>query len=295
VLLSMTGFGEARGTVGKTHVLAELRSVNNRHFKLTLRSPDAWSRYEPDLERVLREQITRGTVTLLLKAQRGAAEETSIRLNAGVVVAYWKQLADAARQAGVPCPTDLTAVLSLPGVVEDTAFNDETVEHAGPQLEALVREAAGKFQEFRVREGAAMAADMRHQCEVIAKQVDEIALLAPQVVTEYRAKLQLRIQEALKNADVNISPGDLLREVALFTDRSDISEEIVRLRSHVDQVRQLLGAAQSQGRKLEFMCQEMFREANTIGSKSNHMGVAHAAVEIKTAIERMREVVQNVE
>ena len=294
MLLSMTGYGEARGTVAGVHVQAELRSVNNRHFKLTLRCPDAWMRFEPDLERVLREHISRGTVTLLLRGQRGA-EEASVRLNTGVLTAYWKAVADAARQAGVPCPTDLASALTLPGVVEDSAFSEATVEHVGPSLEQLVRDALAKFHDFRVREGAAMTADMRLQCSVIAGQIDQIAAIAPQVVAEYRDKLQQRIQESLRQADVTVSPSDLLREVALFTDRSDISEEIVRLRSHVDQFRQLLEAAQSQGRKLEFLCQEMFREANTIGSKSNHVGVAHAAVEIKTAIERMREVVQNVE
>jgi uncharacterized protein (TIGR00255 family) len=294
VLLSMTGYGEARGVVAGVHVQAELRSVNNRHFKLTLRCPDAWARFEPDLERTLREQISRGTVTLLLRGQRGA-EEPSVRLNTKILMTYWKELADAARLAGVPCPTDLAAVLTLPGVVEDSAFSEETVEHAGPQLEQLVREVLAKFGDFRTREGAAMAADLRLQCGTIATQIDRIAEVAPQVVAEYRAKLQQRVQDAVRQADVTVTPADLLREVALFTDRSDISEEIVRLRSHVDQFRQLIEAAQSQGRKLEFLCQEMFREANTIGSKSNHVGVAHAAVEIKTAIERMREVVQNVE
>jgi uncharacterized protein (TIGR00255 family) len=294
VLLSMTGFGEARGTVAGVHVLAELRSVNNRHFKLSFRSPDAWSRFEPELERVLREQISRGTVTLLLRAQR-AAEEAATRLNTKVLQGYWQQIAEAARGIHQPCPTDLAAVLTLPGVVEDTAWNDDAIEQSVPDLMNLVRVALQRFQEFRVQEGAALAADLRNQCGTIAGQIDQIAVLAPQVAAEYRVKLQQRIQDALRDANVTVTPADLLREVALFTDRSDISEEIVRLRSHVDQFRQLVEAQQSQGRKLEFLCQEMFREANTIGSKSNHMGVAHAAVEIKTAIERMREIVQNVE
>jgi uncharacterized protein (TIGR00255 family) len=290
----MTGFGEARGVVGGVHVHVELRSVNNRHFKLTFRAPEAWSRFEGDVERVLREQITRGTVTLLVRARRGAAE-SAVRLNADVLAAYWHQLTAAALQAELPPPSDLTALLGLPGVVEEDAWNDDAVEPCGPQLESVVREALTRLQEFRVREGAALAQELRRQCGLIAAQIDDIATLAPQVVVEYRARLQQRIQDALREADVTLTPGDLLREVALFADRSDISEEIVRLRSHVDQFRQLLEAAQSQGRKLEFLCQEMFREANTIGSKSNHSGVAHAAVEIKAAIERMREIVLNVE
>lgn len=290
----MTGFGEARGIVGGIPVHAELRSVNNRHFKLTYRAPEAWNRFENDLERLLREHITRGTVTLLVRAQRGAAAQ-AVRINQEVLAAYWQQLSSAALQAGLPLPADLTALLTLPGVIEEDVWSEEAVEPCGQELLAVVREALTRFQEFRVREGAALAAELRRQCGLITAQIEEIATLAPQVVMEYRAKLQQRIQEALRDAEVTITPADLLREVALFTDRSDIREEIVRLQSHLDQFRQLLESAMSQGRKLEFLCQEMFREANTIGSKANHTGIAHAAVEIKAAIERMREVVLNVE
>ncbi|HUQ71084.1 MAG TPA: DUF1732 domain-containing protein, partial [Planctomycetaceae bacterium] len=141
----------------------------------------------------------------------------------------------------------------------------------------------------------AMATDLLGHGAVITKEVERIAEFAPQVGQEFRKKLQQRIQDALKDANVAVEPNDLLREVAMFADRADISEEIVRLRSHLEQFQHLFKADGSQGRKLDFLCQEMFREANTIGSKANHVGVSHAAVEIKTAIERMREVVQNVE
>lgn len=294
MLLSMTGFGEARAVVEGLHLSAELRSVNNRHFKLTLRSPDLLAPLEADIERVLRETITRGTVSLFLRIDRSANASTA-RVNSDVLVAYWQQLREIAPKCNTLPMVSLAELLTLPGVIDDGRGADVDLAVIGPAVEKLVRDALAHFQQFRVKEGAAMAADLDKHCQIIVGEVDRIAVLAPQVVAEYRDRLFLRIQEVLQKAEVSLSPSDLLREVALFTDRSDISEEIVRLRSHLDQFTQMLKANTSQGRKLEFLCQELFREANTIGSKSNHVGVAHAAVEIKSTIERIREVVLNVE
>ncbi|MDP1797121.1 MAG: YicC/YloC family endoribonuclease [Planctomycetaceae bacterium] len=294
MLLSMTGFGEARAMVEGLHLSAEMRSVNNRHFKLTFRSPDLLARMEADIERILRETISRGTVSLFLRVDRNA-ETSAARLNGTVLQAYWDQLQNVSRDCGAQPPMSISELLSLPGVIDDGRWSDGDLAVIVPAVEQLVRAALDHFQKFRVQEGAAMAADLQKQITTIIGEVDRIAVLAPQVVSDYRDRLFLRVQEVLQKADVALTPGDLLREIALFTDRSDISEEIVRLRSHIEQFQQLLKSPTSQGRKLEFLCQELFREANTIGSKSNHVGVAHAAVEIKTAIERMREVVQNVE
>lgn len=294
MLLSMTGFGEARGVVAGAHVTAELRSVNNRHFKLMLRGPDAWAKFEPDLERVLRERVSRGTVTLHLRRDRtaGGGEQ---RINAELLGAYWQQVCTAATMAGARQPADIGQFLQLPGVVDDSDSSAAAPETLVADLQTLVRAAVDRFQRFREAEGAAMAADLQSQAAVIMQGVEEITELAPQVAAEYRLKLQQRIQDALAGSGVQVEPNDLLREVALFTDRADISEELVRLRSHLDQFRALMAAESSQGRKLDFLCQELFREANTIGSKANHTGVSHAAVHIKTAIERMREIVQNLE
>ena len=140
-----------------------------------------------------------------------------------------------------------------------------------------------------------MAAELRSQCHSIASHVDLISTMAPQVIHEYRDKLLQRVNELVKDLDTRLSPADVLREVALHADRCDITEEITRLRSHLTQFLKLVDDTTSQGRKLDFMCQELFREVNTIGSKSNHVGVAHAAVEAKVCVERMREIVQNVE
>jgi len=290
----MTGFGEATEVVAGVHVTAELRSVNNRHFKLTLRAPDAWLRFEPEWERILRERVSRGTVTLTLRPDRSSTTGV-MQINAALLTAYWNQLGTIAKQLGAMPPGDLVAVASLPGIVDSSDWAAADAESAAPDLDRLIRTVVEKFQSFRVAEGQAMATDLLGHGAVITKEVERVAEFAPQVGQEFRKKLQQRIQDALKDANVAVEPNDLLREVAMFADRADISEEIVRLRSHLEQFQQLFKADGSQGRKLDFLCQEMFREANTIGSKANHVGVSHAAVEIKTAIERMREVVQNVE
>lgn len=294
MLLSMTGFGEARGSVSGAHVTAELRSVNNRHFKLSLRSPDAWAKFEPELERVLRERVSRGTVTLFLRRDR-EADVSSQRLNREVLNQYWTQLTSCAADLGAPPPSDMSALLTLPGVIESGDWASGDAEKALPELLTLVRSAVDHFQEFRIQEGAAMATDLQLQGSVITREVDRITELAPQVSAEYRIKLHQRIQDALAASGATVTESDLIKEVALFTDRSDITEELVRLRSHLEQFQQLMQSSTTQGRKLDFLCQELFREANTIGSKANHIGVSHAAVEMKTAIERMREIVQNVE
>ncbi len=294
MLLSMTGFGEARGLVAGAHVTAELRSVNNRHFKLSLRCPDAWAKFEPELERVLRERVTRGTVTLFLRRDR-EADTSGQKINADVLSTYWQQLTGIAAAVGASAPQDISHLMTLPGVIDSHDNGAADTDDALTELQALVRTAVDHFQQFRLQEGAAMTADLHHQAATITHQVEKVTEFVPQVSAEYRAKLQQRIQDALANTGVTIETNDLLREVALFTDRSDITEELVRLRSHLEQFRLLMESSSSQGRKLDFLCQELFREANTIGSKANHIGVSHAAVDMKTAIERMREVVQNVE
>ena len=192
-------------------------------------------------------------------------------------------------------PPEISTLLTLPGVLDDGAFDTATAQQMWPVVSQAVRTAAKHMGDFRRREGASMADELRAQCAAIASQVDQVSALAPQVIIEYRDKLLQRVNDLVKDLDTRLGPADVLREVALHADRCDINEEITRLRSHLSQFQKLLDDNVSQGRKLDFMCQELFREVNTIGSKSNHVGIAHAAVEAKVCVERMREIVQNVE
>lgn len=289
----MTGFGEAVCHSGTRRCQVELKSVNNRHFKLILRCPDGLARYEPDLERQLRETITRGTVQLTIRLDRQAAAQAPL-INQPLLKTYWQQVRQSCDDLGI-APPDITGLLALPGIVDDGEFDEQTAKQFWGPLETAVGEALRNLQAFRRKEGEAMAADLRLQCATIASRLVGVVEHGPKIIAEYRDKLLLRVQDLLKSAEIQLQPADVLREVSLFADRCDISEEVTRLRSHLDQVDALFSVEGSQGRKLEFLCQEMFREANTIGSKSNEIGVAHTAVEIKTCIERMREVAANVE
>lgn len=289
----MTGFGEANCQSGTRLCHVELKSVNNRHFKLAYRCPDGLARYEPDLERLLRGSISRGTVQLTIRLGRLATTQAPL-INQTLLKNYWQQLWAVCEEMGAPAP-EVSSLLELPGVVDDGELDEESAKQLWTMLETAVEQALGNLQAFRRTEGEAMAADLRLHCDAIINRLAKAAEHGPQQIVEYRDRLLARVQDLLKTADIQLSGNDILREVSLFADRCDISEEITRLRSHLDQFLSLFRAEGSQGRKLEFLCQEMFREANTIGSKSNDVAVAHTAVDIKTSIERMREVVANVE
>ncbi len=289
----MTGFGDARCQSGATLCQVELKSVNNRHFKFILRCPDGLARFEPELERLLRESISRGTVQMTVRLDRPSVASAPL-INQAVLKGYWQQLFDCSRELGT-APPEITGLLDLPGVIDDGELDEEQAKGLWGALESGTAEALKKLHGFRRQEGEAMVADLRGHCAAITSRLTGLADNGPQLIADYRDRLMGRVKELLKSSDVQLNPSDVLREVSLFADRCDISEEVTRLRSHLDQFESLFKVAGSQGRKLEFLCQEMFREANTIGSKSNDVGVAHAAVEIKTSIERMREIVANVE
>ena len=293
VLLSMTGYGESVVQNEHAYCRVEIRSVNNRHFKLSLRCPDGFLQQETEFERLLRDTISRGTVYLSLKIDR-SANTGGPRLNTELLKSFWRQLNDVCHELSVPSP-DPAQLLNVPGMLQDDSFDSEIVEKLWPLVEQGVKAAANHLQEFRRKEGDATANELRQLCDSIEKVLEHVVVMAPQVAREYHEKLVQRTRELLAGAEVKIEPSDVLREVAVYADRCDIHEEITRLRSHISQFLTLIDKGTSPGRKLDFLCQEMFREVNTIGSKANHIGLSHSAVDLKSSIERIREIVQNVE
>ena len=293
VLLSMTGYGESIVQNELAFCRVEIRSVNNRHFKLALRCPDGFLQHEADFERLLRESISRGSVHLAVKIDQ-IGDVQGPRLNTELLKTYWRQLNEVCRELAVAAP-DPAQLLELPGVLRDDSFDSETVERLWPLVERAVAGAANHLQELRRKEGATTAGELQELCRSIEQVLAQIVVMAPQVSRDYHEKLLLRTRELLAGTDVQLEPSDVLREVALYADRCDIHEEITRLRSHINQFLTLTETGTSPGRKLDFLCQEMFREVNTIGSKANHIGLSHSAVDLKSSIERIREIVQNVE
>jgi uncharacterized protein (TIGR00255 family) len=294
LLLSMTGFGNSTSSSDVISVSAELRAVNNRYLKLNLRLPDSLSRFESRIEKLIRNRIARGTVQLALRA-RFPRDVTGFTIDGETIAEYRRQLSTLSDGSNDGDTLELGQLLALPGVVVETEPALETVDSYWPVVEKAVTESLDQFDDFRTTEGDQMLDDLRRQCTTIATQVDAVAELAPDVVAEYRTKLLDRISGAVKESGVSISESDVIRDVALFADRCDINEEITRLRSHLQQFNSFLDDDQSLGRKLEFLGQEMFREINTIGSKANNVAIAHHVVDMKSAIERIREVLQNVE
>lgn len=293
MLLSMTGFGEAHRQADGVAVGVEVRTINNRYFKLTVRSPDGYNALEGEIEQLVRPQIKRGTVQVSLDVSRPHSAE-DFRVNAAVLEGYRQQL-DAVRQAwGQKQPVPVEALLLLPGVVDEERHATDAAAD-WPLISATLAAAMENLSRMRLDEGRAMAVDLKANVALIAGELTRIEVRAPLVVDSYRTRLTDRISALLAEFQLTLQPTDLIREIGLFAERSDISEEIVRLRSHLEQFDGIVGLAESSGRKLEFLTQEMFREANTIGSKSNDVEIARHVIEIKAAIEKIREMIQNVE
>jgi uncharacterized protein (TIGR00255 family) len=290
----MTGFGEARSQTDGLAVAVEVRTINSRHFKLSYRASDGYASLEPEVEAVARETIRRGTVQLNLRVDRRAGAD-DYRINTYVLENYRRQLQQYTGRQEWSDPDDMQMLLALPGAVEEHFSANYDPRDDWPAIEPVVRDALAATAKMRAEEGVALAADLAHNGRQILEMLDAIAKRSPEVTQAYQARLTTRVQQALSELNVTVQPADLLREISLFADRSDISEEIVRLRSHLQQYEAALMLPESSGRKLEFIAQEMGREVNTIGSKANDSEISRLVVEIKTALERIREQIQNVE
>lgn len=290
----MTGFGEARRQTDTASAAVEIRTVNNRYFKFAIKCPDGYASLEGEIERIVRERISRGTVSVVLRF-RQLESVRSATLDLRVLESYWKDVVRVSEAWQVPLPGDVTGLLGLPDVVRETEETQVDPTVHWPMIRETLEAALGSLQSFRTTEGAAMAADLRSQAVVLDDRLSRVVEQAPRVVDQYRRRMHERVGEVLAAAGVRLEPADLLREVALFADRCDVNEEIARLRSHLAQFESFLAEKTSQGRKLEFLVQEIFREVNTIGSKANDVGIAHDVVDMKAAVEKIREVLQNVE
>jgi uncharacterized protein (TIGR00255 family) len=287
----MTGFGEARIQDDRWSVEVEVRTVNNRHLKLNAKISDPYGALEPEFERLVRDKIRRGTVQLSIRVERPRRAE-DYRLNRVALASYRQQLLEI---AGDPSRVDLGAILALPGVVEERKQAMEDPHEDWPALSAVVSEALGKLQAARSEEGRAMSEELISLGRLAADHLERISNRGPDVVASYQKRLTERVQSLLQGQGATLEPRDLIREVAIFAERADIAEEVVRLRAHLGQFVEVIHEAESAGRKLEFVVQEMGRETNTIGSKANDVEISRGVVEIKGLLEKIRELIQNVE
>jgi len=290
----MTGHGEARIHRDDVVVTVELRTINSRFIKISLRTSEGYNSLEPRIESLLRTRVRRGTIQAGVRVTRVRPLD-DYQINAFVMGRYRQQLDALRTQWGLAGASPLESLLLLPGVVDSDTNVAADVAADWPAVEAALEAALKNLEQMRAAEGQAMAADLRANCREVAGCLEQIRGRAPQVIEGYRKRLEERVKKALDEYQVTLNPADLVREVSLFAERSDISEEIVRLGTHLEQFDLIMEHPESSGRKLEFLIQEMFREVNTIGSKSSDVEIARLVIDIKTAIERLREMIQNVE
>ena len=292
MLRSMTGFGDAQGLVDGVEFSVEVRSVNGRYFKATLRLPENFTSIEPELDSLVRRKLYRGSVTVSVR-MKVLGQGAAYHVNAEALSSYVEQLRPWEVEGNPILRVDLGSLLQLPGVCVPPA--DDLADRTAEGLIALVAQAVEKLIEMRRKEGDSLRKDLLLQCGRVEENLAAIAERAPQVLVEYRDRLAARVAELTNAGALDIDQDSLAREVAVFAERCDIAEEVSRLRTHVEQFRLTSERDEPVGKKLDFIAQEMLREANTIGSKANDAEITRAVVETKTAIDRIKEQVQNVE
>ncbi|MDX2114904.1 MAG: YicC/YloC family endoribonuclease [Planctomycetota bacterium] len=292
----MTGFGEASSHREGVHYFLEVRSLNGKYFKASIRMPEELQGLEPEMETELRRRLTRGTITLVCKTSDSSAA-AAYTINHEAIERYMEQLRRSRGVADGSARMDVSSLLSLPGVLQPPSDEEERLQRARQAFSGLLEKACAGLLATREREGRLLVADLMHHHELIMRNLSRVAELAPGVVREYQKRLQTRIESLLQDAKVRVEPVDLLREVAVYAEKSDIAEEVARLSGHLAHFKDLLAESDGRpiGRTLDFLSQEMLREANTIASKSGDAEISRAVVEIKGAIDRIKEQVQNVE
>ncbi|MCG8586294.1 MAG: YicC family protein [Pirellulales bacterium] len=290
----MTGFGEARAQDEHLAVSAEVRTINSRHFKLNVRTGDGYTNLESNIDSVVRKFVKRGTVQVSVRVTRHASPE-DVRLNTDVLAYYRERLNELQKESGDERQIAVEQLLALAGVVEQRSADEIDTGTDWPLIGQTLERALTALNEMRAVEGRAPEQDLRENAQVIANELAGIKARVPDVTKQFRERLTERIAKSLAEHDVELDAASIIREVSMFAERADVSEEVVRLESHLEQFDELLSAEESNGKKLEFLQQEMLRETNTIGSKANDVVVARHVIEIKACLERIREQVQNVE
>ena len=288
----MTGYGRAVETIDGREITAELRSVNNRYLDCTVKMPRIYAFAEDSVKTHVKSAISRGKVDVFIAVNVMEDMQMRISVNHPVLEGYLSAMRSIASDYGVRDDISVTALSRLPDVfVVEKAEEDE--EKLTQDILSVVDKALEKFTAMRTTEGAALEADLRGRAATILTLVEKVEQRSPVTLAEYRARLTEKMQEVLQST--TIVEGRILQEAAIYADKIAVDEETVRLRSHLNQLETMLTNGGAIGRKLDFLLQELNREANTIGSKGNDLEQARTVVEIKAELEKIREQTQNIE
>lgn len=294
MIKSMTGFGRSEYTDGKRSIIVEIKSVNHRYSDITFKMPRRYSFAEDRLKAVVKDIARRGKIDVSIMVENITEDDTNVKLNTMVARQYFDNLKALQKEFDLSGDITLQFLSSLPDVMK--AIPDvEDEEEIYRSLEKPVLEAVKKLDGMRTLEGGKLAEDIVKRGELIRVRVKEIEERSPEVTRAYADKLKDRIKELI-GANVAIPEDRILVEAAIFADKCSITEELVRLDSHIIQLNSIISKSnQPDGKKLDFLVQEMNREANTIGSKANDIEITNKVLEIKSEIEKIREQVQNIE
>ena len=292
LIKSMTGYGRGVETVNGREFTVEIRSVNNRYLDCTVKLPRMVSFGEDAVKQAVKASVSRGKVDVYVTIRSENAADTTITLNNAVVEGYLKAMEQMHTQYGVPNDVSVATLSRMPEVftIEKPQVDEEQLLN---DLLSVVNQALQNYDAMRVTEGAALDADLRSRGQTILSLVSQVEQGNAQTVVDYRARLEAKLKEVLENT--NIDESRILTEAAIFADKVAVDEETVRLRSHLEQMNQMLTTGGAMGRKLDFLLQEMNREANTIGSKCTDVRLARIVVDIKAELEKIREQTQNIE
>ncbi len=290
MIKSMTGYGRAVAAAGDDQVVVEVASVNRKNLDVAVALPKDWQRLEPEIVAAVREHVQRGRINILVATE--AADGGDGAFFGREVEAALGELRELCERSGIPYLADARLVVEVASAIRGKAVSSEVDAIREPLFEALEK-ALSEMVTMRATEGEALGRDLAERTGKLAEAVREIREAAAEVVPDYREALMKRLRQA--GLDLTLDDERVLKEIALFADRVDISEELTRLESHFEQLGEFLDAREPVGRKLEFLLQEIGREFNTIGSKANETRVSRLVIDCKNELERMREQVQNVE
>ncbi len=292
MIKSMTGYGRFEASERDYRVSVEIKSVNHKYCDINIKMPARFGEFENDIRKTAKQYAERGKIDVYVSFEDYSESRTLVRYRSDVARGYMDAISAAADEFGVKPLAEATSLLMFPGVVSLEEAPEDTGRIFGI-VDASLRKACEMFARSREKEGAVLRDDILRKLDRVLELVGEIELRSPQIVGEYRKRLSSKVLELL--GDRKIDDGVLATEIAIFADKLCVDEETVRLRSHAKNMRETLDAGESVGRKLDFIAQEMNREANTILSKAGDMSVSETAIELKTEVEKIREQVQNIE
>ncbi len=292
MLKSMTGFGRSEFIDEKRKITVEIKAVNHRYMDCSIKMPKKLGFFEASIRTLLKDYIQRGKVDVFITYEDYTEDNFNLKYNHDMAKAYLSYLKDMADEFGIENDVRVSTLSRYPEVfsLEEANVDEDEI---WSDLEKVVKEAATAFVDSRIREGENLKRDLIDKLDVMLSYVDKISERAPEIIEEYRKNLMDKVRDLL--ADSSIDESRILGEVTLYADKICVDEEIVRLRSHIGTTKDILNAGGSVGRKLDFIAQEMNREANTILSKANDLATSDIAIDLKTDIEKVREQIQNIE